>query len=122
MIPASVSTVTTTLLWLKRWFRSGGWYARTRVIFILGMAACALGAEARPAPTTTGKDFSRERRFMENLLRVHRDGPIVYRVFGRGQAAPMDGAHRSIFNRIGNPVNHMTRSPLIFVFTIFLAG
>ena len=39
VMPASVSTVTTRSLWLNRGFGCSGEYTRTRVIFILGMAA-----------------------------------------------------------------------------------
>ena len=39
VMPASVSTVTTRSLWLNSGFGRSGEYTRTRVIFILGMAA-----------------------------------------------------------------------------------
>src|SRR4051794_24560423 len=65
--PASVSTVTTRSLWLKMGFGFGGAYTRTRVIFDLGMAACATRADGSAASPIPDPAARKRRRFITTV-------------------------------------------------------
>src|SRR6202167_2532935 len=65
VMPASVSTVTSMLLWLKSGLRSGGFQMRTRVIFAFGREAAASLGSARHAAGTAASDFRNDLRCME---------------------------------------------------------
>ena len=64
VIPASVSIVTTMFDWLNSGFGPGGVYARTRVIFILGSAACNNGRCVRLAVDAAASDLRNVLRFI----------------------------------------------------------
>src|ERR1035441_8120882 len=68
VIPMSVSTVTTMLLWLNNWFRLGGWKIRTLVIFALGSAASTRRGSAAPTTDAAASDFKNDLRCMAYLM------------------------------------------------------
>src|SRR5580700_169205 len=71
VIPASVSTVTSMLLWLKSGLRSGGFQMRTRVIFAFGREASVIFGSVRHAAGTAASDFRNDLRFIGESF--HRD-------------------------------------------------
>src|SRR5688572_23372590 len=64
VIPASVSTVTTMLLWLKSSFRFGGRKIVTFVIFIFGSAASTICGRRSAAAGAAARDFRKDLRNM----------------------------------------------------------
>src|ERR1022692_4689382 len=90
VIPASVSTVITMLLWLNRGFRFGGAYARTRVIFIFGIAALT---GLRETSETAATEPRNERRFIGHQLIKNRQE--LPRPCGAGYQPA--AAHRAAF-------------------------
>src|SRR6187549_426151 len=105
VIPMSVSTVTTMLLWLNRGLKFGGRKILTRVILALGRSADASNGSNNPSAGAAARARKNDLRFISALFSWLRLGPhpqALLAALARPPAgccsAARDGYSRSVGN------------------------